>query len=269
MAIYANLCLVRDKRGRLAASRQIAETLYANKSISYRARRIREQALKYYETGEIDASQQGKHVKIKSIIFDEHAQEVMKGALRGITEGQRIPERFRQVLVDEVFPDLPNNSPANFSEKTARRWMRMLGFYCVKHKKNYYVHGHERPEVVAHRELFLQEMFTRFIPRMEKVIDGENMAPINAPLPEGQKRVIFIVHDESIIYSNDATKIKWVEDNATGTIRPKTNGPSVMISGFLCECHDFQRSEDLPAGSDRTCKRILPGKNRDGSSCFL
>jgi transposase len=79
------------------------------------------------------------------------------------------------------------------------------------------------------------------------------------------KKVVLIVHDETIIYANDASKCTWVLADSEGTLRPKSNGSSIMISGFLCECHGFVK---LPPenGNPEYCSYtiIRPGENLDG-----
>ncbi len=66
------------------------------------------------------------------------------------------------------------------------------------------------------------------------------------------------------LYANDASRIVWIDCNdGESTIRPKSNGQSIMISGFLCACHGFLCRE-INGNTVRSYKTIKPGKNRDG-----
>jgi hypothetical protein len=67
------------------------------------------------------------------------------------------------------------------------------------------------------------------------------------------------VHDESIFYSNDATRVTW-EENGRKELRPKANGRAQHVSGFCCPCHGF-----LSVAEDVNSLHIItPGKNNDG-----
>jgi len=43
------------------------------------------------------------------------------------------------------------------SESTARRWLAKLGYELKEVKKGVYVDGHEREDVVAYRQKFLEQ----------------------------------------------------------------------------------------------------------------
>jgi hypothetical protein len=45
-----------------------------------------------------------------------------------------------------------------FSEKTARRWLKKLGFVYSRFTKGIYFDGHERSDVVEYRQKFLEDM---------------------------------------------------------------------------------------------------------------
>ena len=48
--------------------------------------------------------------------------------------------------------------PRSVSLRTAIRWLHHLGFKSKNHKKGVYINGHEREDVVKHREEFLKTM---------------------------------------------------------------------------------------------------------------
>lgn len=48
---------------------------------------------------------------------------------------------------------------ATISEPTARRWLKLrLGYECKEAKKGIYIDGHERPDVIKEREVFISEI---------------------------------------------------------------------------------------------------------------
>ena len=77
-------------------------------------------------------------------------------------------------------------------------------------------------------------------------------------LQDGQRRAVCIFHDESCYNSNDSNSIIWVEDGFK-ELKSKSRGRSLMVSGFICECHGFCRKDQR-----RAYKIINPGKNADG-----
>ena len=135
--------------------------------------------------------------------------------------------------------------------------MYYLGFHADHHKKGYYVDCHERGDVVFHREEFLPVMLD--YETRSRHWTGQNMEIEHPPiLREGEKEIVFITHDESIVYCNDATTIIWTMDDEA-VLRPKSNGRSLHVSGFVCACHGFGQTS-----TKKSYKIITPGKNADG-----
>ena len=140
------------------------------------------------------------------------------------------------------------------NEVTATNWMRYLGFDRVPGAKGFYTDGHERADVVAYRVEFLNKM-AEYEARMASW-SGDEMETFCRPCQSDQRRVVLVTHDEMIVHANDATKFFWQEHGSTKSIRPKSNGSSLMVSGFSCECHGFH--------DGKSWHKIKPGKNRDG-----
>jgi hypothetical protein len=69
----------------------------------------------------------------------------------------RIPANFAKDLNEFLLLTILN-APTSVCEKTAFRWMKFLGFYPKGYTKGYFVDGHERDDVVAHRTRFLKDM---------------------------------------------------------------------------------------------------------------
>ena len=84
---------------------------------------------------------------------------------------------------------------------------------------------------------------------------------------EGDKRMVLIAHDESIFYSNECSRIVWLQ-HGQRQMRPKSKGRSLLVSGFCSPCHGFVRGniEDLGGATveKRSFKIITPCQNYDG-----
>lgn len=80
----------------------------------------------------------------------------------------------------------------------------------------------------------------------------------NVTLANEEKEIVVVTHDETIVYSNDAKRVCWLQDGQ-GDLRPKGQGNSLHISGFCCQCHGFAEHN-----GQKTYKIIQPGKNKDG-----
>jgi hypothetical protein len=105
---------------------------------------------------------------------------------------------------------------------------------------------------------FLKEM-EKYEPRMIKY-EGEEMEIVIEP--KSTVLVVLITHDESIVYSNDGMRKFWLE-NGKKKLLPKSFGTSIMISGFVCECHGFMMKEY----DGKMCKSYVlfeAGTHREG-----
>jgi len=88
----------------------------------------------------------GKHInqgniKIKRFITDKLVQSKLRKVLMELPDIIRTPKIFRYLLVngepDKVPPVPPllagtPNAPAQICDNTARRWMKILGFKCLR-----------------------------------------------------------------------------------------------------------------------------------------
>ena len=204
----------------------------------------------------------GKHSKTFTIITDETIKEELRKHIRSLKYVERYPENVMRKLNNEWLSLIPR-APSKISETTAKRWMQYLNFRPEKSGKGYFVDGHERDDVVAHRKLFLED-FKNIEKRMFSW-RGANMTE-HDDLPAGVKRSVFITQDESLFYTNDAIKLTWEEkggtqDGANKKIRPKSMGRAIHVSGFVCDCHGFMTS---PSTGRKSYEIMKPGKNADG-----
>src|SRR6185436_4965106 len=95
-----------------------------------------------------------------------------------------------------------------------------------------YHDGHERPDVISYRQLFLGTIFS-YENCMAKY-EGENMERIPLIFEPNEKEIVLVTHDESVFYSNDGKRGIW-RNLESCQLRKKGNGRSIMISEFLTE----------------------------------
>jgi hypothetical protein len=244
-----------------------AAELFPNQSKSYTARKIRKWAEFYLQNQALPDHSQGKHIKTKSLIFDEDiaskCRQFLKKQINDAITGQSFAHWIHNNLHLEV--DLPR--PVQISSKTAVRWLHSLGMSYVKYTKGLYIDGHERDDVVSYRDGFLERMSTheKFFFKYE----GDDMKTVVHPaLNPGERPRVLVTHDESCFSSHDGKTTIWMDENDR-PLRPKGQGRSIMVSDFLCECHGPMKlsQEQREQHSDlafETRTIIVPGKGQDG-----
>ncbi|QRV73726.1 DDE family endonuclease [Ceratobasidium sp. AG-Ba] len=147
------------------------------------------------------------------------------------------------------------------SLRTAQRWLSRSGFRWRSEPKGQYFDGHEREDVVTHRQ-------TKFIPLLKALerrrvlygADGNPLSERQLTLLEGEKQVIVWFHDESIFYANDRRHVRWVYVGEHAIPFKKGEGRSIMIADSMCAEFGWLRGENgAMARVD-----LSPGKSRDG-----
>ena len=245
LSILRYLQLVESSNGgkKVEASRKVAAVLFGklDETVnSYKSQLIRNWAKNFLVTGELTLYRQGKHRKTFSIITDETNQEFLKEHLRSMKNIERTPANFLVELNTTLLGQIPR-APTQVSLRTAERWMHYLNFSMCTATKGYYTDDHNRADVVKYRD-------GEFLPAMETyerrfyTYSGDDMSIKTPPtnLKEGEKPLVLITHDESTLYANDGKKFMWTESKKK-VLLPKSNGTSIMISGFVCECHGFMK----------------------------
>ncbi|CAF1537526.1 unnamed protein product, partial [Rotaria sp. Silwood1] len=116
------------------------------------------------------------------------------------------------------------------SETSCRVDLRRWGAKFDKNNQRPYFEGHERPDVVVHREQFI----SYFLKRKDHyyTIQDDDMATWQTPT---KKPCILIFHDESTFRSGDVSHKRWII-NEQASFFSKGKGRSRMISDFLV-CH--------------------------------
>ncbi|KAJ7622335.1 hypothetical protein FB45DRAFT_1091207, partial [Roridomyces roridus] len=118
---------------------------------------------------------------------------------------------------------------AGISLRTARRYLRALGYRYGMPTKGQYVDGHERPDVVYERD-------HKYIPKLKKLSErmrfyDRDGHPVFGPYHNG-RRVVVWYHDESIFYAHDRKRPRWYHPNAS-KLNQKGDGHSLMVSDYV------------------------------------
>ena len=151
-------------------------------------------------------------------------------------------DEFEIIAMDTT--DSALNSVENEILQSERRW-RSVGSNC------------NRRGAGTSRSSWFRDTYEA---RMAKY-DGENMETTIEPVIERDlKKIVLVTHDESTFYANDGKKLIWMQ-NSKKKLLPKTNGSSIMISGFCCECHGFMVDEAL---NKKSYILFQAGTNREG-----
>ncbi|KAJ7199879.1 hypothetical protein GGX14DRAFT_318243, partial [Mycena pura] len=117
------------------------------------------------------------------------------------------------------------------SHKTACRYLDELGYRFTAPKKGQYVDGHERPDVVYHRDhVYLPRLFE--LERRAWIYDDDGNRLPTPPSAPG-RRVVIWYHDESIFYAHDRRGRAWYHKDAPATPYRKGDGPSYMVGDFF------------------------------------
>ena len=124
----------------------------------YKAKCLRLWTNEFVKSGTLHKSQ-GKHRKVIPLIEDGDLRQKCLTFLRCQKVEQLNASVFVKQLQEVIFPEVFGFS-ATITEKTARNWLKDLGFEYTKITKGCYVDGHEREDVVAHRLQFLKRYGT-------------------------------------------------------------------------------------------------------------
>ena len=111
--------------------------------------------------------------------------------------------------VNECF--LPNCTlepgfPRKISLETTRLWLHHLGFEVLTVRKGIFIDGHEQPDVIDARKLFLRKMTKiGFLHLSNAPTEGAMRAlpDVDAPTSERRSKTVLFFHDESTFMSNE------------------------------------------------------------------
>lgn len=194
---------------------------------------------------EIPEGKQGCNSNLTSLLNDEGLLVIVRGcisdhknttstrdlviAVTEYTESRKVGKAVEIVLGEaESTTGVDNAKPFVIQIRTARNWLRRLGFEFQQIKKGVYQDGHERPDVVNYGQ-------TIFIPRFLELLkfsihvdnEGHSIYPKNVDQP-----LVFVTHDESRFCTNDGTRAGLLTEGHQ-PIKPKGNGKGIMVADCL------------------------------------
>ena len=229
---------------------------------------IRDWADYYLLHSELPLLRQGKYQKTKSLIDDEDVKSACLTFLRSTPAEQRTALSFERWINSELKRQVGIEYDLSISLRTAQNWLTKLDFRFQEYRQgSTYVDGHERPDVVAHRNSFVDEM-TQWQRRMEMFVGDEMETCIQPELASNVSKVVLVTQDECIFQAHDGRRVIW-QEKTRKEIRPKGPGASIMVSAFLCQCHGLLRlskeqSSLHPEVESDSTVIMYPGANKDG-----
>ncbi|UZO29111.1 uncharacterized protein OCT59_022601 [Rhizophagus irregularis] len=264
-AIYEYLKrLDENGKGKMKASKEAAQLIFIDCAPN-RARSIQYWANFWLQNNHLPMSRQGKHQKTIRLIDDEDIAVKCHTWIRS-QGGTTTPLKFKEFVEQKLLINSGITKKKTIAKATATRWLNVLGYSFQSQKQGTYYDGHERPDVVEYRKLFLDKIYSyeRYMAKYE----GETMERIPPMLESNNKEIILVTHDECIFYSNDGKRGVWTKTGEL-PLRKKGNGRSIMVSEFLSEecgrlklnAQQHQENSSIPQEA-RTY--LQPGKDREG-----
>ena len=203
--------------------------------MSHTGKLIRQWTQFFIHNIELPVHNQGKFVKKKLLIHDEDVQRLLREFIRTEKDVSLTNRKLAHWVNQYLHAKLGLDFPLTISDRTAQRWLNILGLRFGKFMKGLYNDGHERDDIMRYRIGFLERM-SSYEKRMITYIGDFMETSISPEVADNEKTLILVTHDESCFGSNDGRRFCWIDEN-NRQIRPKGNGQSVMVSAFLCECH--------------------------------
>ena len=288
-AIFEYLTRLDDNgKGKMKASTEAVQLVFIGGG-PYKARSIRYWANYWLQYNHLPVNHQGKHKKTIRLIDDEDIAEKCHIWIR-FQGGTTTPLKFKEFVENKLLVDSGVMRKKTISMATATRWLNVLGYFFQSQKQgkiNYiyyndkliilililftlkigtYYDGHEHPDVVQYRQIFLDKIYS-YEKNMAKY-EGENMERTPPTLGPNDKEVILVTHDECVFYSNDGKRGVWAKSGEL-PLRKKGNGRSIMVSEFLSEeCGrlklNAQQHQENPSVPEEARTYLQPGKDREG-----
>jgi hypothetical protein len=165
----------------------------------------------------------------RSLIDDEDFAQEIHAHLQSLRPEDRIAEAIVRFLDNEEMLQRLHRKKT-ISMATAMRWMLKMGYRWSYDPKGQYVDGHERDDVVKHRnEVFLPALAQLSHQRLVFASkDGPNTEP-----SELECRVIAWYHDKSTFYAHNRQRKCWVHCSEKTVPYQKGEGASLMVADFV------------------------------------
>ena len=230
----------------------------------YNERTVRKYRDEFFSNkGELEESKRGKYKRF-CIYHDEEINHKAAAWMREHSFQKGAPNMTAYVFCEWVNNDLlttshlPPQYPRSISVSTAIRWLKHLGFKPRSHKKGVYIDGHEREDVVKHRETYLKSMCDLRKSHKPPSPCSDDASRVQDRSNEDKKTLLLISHDESIYNSSEGQMGMWAEEDHPA-ILPKTKGRGIMVSDFITEHQGYLI---LSSEEHKQAKRSFPKSQR-------
>lgn len=209
-----------------------------NKGPQWHARRIRQWIRAFIANGDLPAHTLG--LQNVSIINDEGVANEIKLLLR--SKGKYLCAEDLVKLLDDPQTRREVGVSKPISLRTARRWLRKMGYRWRSEPKGQYFDGHERADVVHYRTNVFLPAWKAIEPFLQ-AWDDKTGLPLVFTLGVGQRRTIVWSHDETTFYAHDRKRLRWVHVDEQALPQKKGEGVSMGVSDYVSEL-GFLRSHD-------------------------
>jgi hypothetical protein len=180
----------------------------------------------------------------KSLLHDEIVSIGISSFLR-LNKFKVGPALVKKHFEENILPALNISSAHSISLHTIRRWMHAFGFHLKRYQKGIYTDGHERPDVVEYRKIFLQQV-AEYDRLMSKWLDKECKIRTPPQLGPGEKEHIWVTHDESTFHSYDGCRAFWGPEGEQPLLK-KGLGQGIHVSDFVTETIGPLKDEEREA----------------------
>ncbi|KAG0129720.1 hypothetical protein HOY82DRAFT_610318 [Tuber indicum] len=164
-------------------------------------------------------------------VQSQKAARVVEEVLRSVESG--MGDENRRSIVEDPGMELQDRGKrrTRIRARTARKWLKKMGFTYREVWKSVYVDGHERADVVQYRKETFRPLWDSYIPRMVLFEEDGSWRFLDT-LPPREKPLVFITHDESTFNANNGKRRTWKEEGKQ-PLRAKAKGKGIIASGFL------------------------------------
>ena len=179
---------------------------------------------------------------VENVLLQEfYSESAVRARAKAAAAAENMNELEAQGLEEAMWREVSEDKTLfTVSDRTARRWLRELGFkHKHKQSKGVYHDGHDRADVQKYLHAsFLPKVKsyvrrTRIMREVTNVDTGETTwEEIPPDLKEGEREVIWVNQDESLFYANDDAGGMWCEIGKN-YIAVKGQGDKVHISGLI------------------------------------
>ena len=151
----------------------------------------------YANHGSFSESRQGRHAR-PYVLDDEECRLKacewvrLNATLKG--KPNMTATMFSSWVTTELLPhsSLPPGCPQQIAERTAVKWLHEIGFHPQSHKKDIYIDGHERDDVVEYRKL---EMEATHLPPPPC---SDELTAFQVGSAEASRKLVLIFHDKLV-----------------------------------------------------------------------